>query len=876
MTDTLVVPSRQRAEALRLARARAAVAAGERVWATPDILEAHTWLSREVDSAAASSALPRLLSSAQEWLIWRQCTQQATREIELVARGALAEALQRANQLAGDYLIRPSDLAPGADDTEGRLLHEVRSAVAARCGSAGVSTARAAAGKLACVGSARAVEFAGFTRLPPYWAELGRARQLQGYATSTRARAAVARRARKIIAADRLEELERIAEWCRERLHAEPAARLLVGLPGAPGLRERLATLIRQNLASRDWVRGADAGGESLVAIEGGESLARAPLVAHALTALGVICGTTPFETLSAWLCAPYWRHPDAAARARLDDWLRTLAPLELDLPTLMALLARSPAARHAAGAAAARELRTRLKAAAVALAAMSGSAREWAVRIRGALEALDWPGDAARTAATQQTLQRFNELLNEFGELGVAVRALSRDQALQVFNELAVRASFRPASGDAPVTITPFLEDPITRYEGIWIAGLDAASWPQPVHMDPFLPVAAQRAAGIPAASAEARTAEARALMDAWRAAAGDLVFSVAARDEDLLLLPSPLLQEWASAAPKPAPPAPWLPAHLHREGELESLIDASGPAWPAAERLPSGTHLLELQSQCPFRAFGELRLGSSALAAPEPGVPPLERGNYLHGALEALWARLKDSKTLQALAADELDAIIAGCAAHAAHQLWGATLSRAQLREQARAHELLRAVCELERTRAPFSVRAIELKSAVELAGLRLDLRIDRVDTLGGGGVAILDYKSGAHKTMEWFGEHLSHPQLLAYLLALDADVRAVATVNVGARDVGFHGIGAAAGLLPKVKAVPTREGIPASVAWQESRVVWKGRIEALVRAFAVGHAAVDPAPQACRYCDVASLCRIAERALPEDEEPEDAADE
>jgi len=41
-------------------------------------------------------------------------------------------------------------------------------------------------------------------------------------------------------------------------------------------------------------------------------------------------------------------------------------------------------------------------------------------------------------------------------------------------------------------------------------------------------------------------------------------------------------------------------------------------------------------------------------------------------------------------------------------------------------------------------------------------LNLRIDRVDALAAGGVAILDYKSGAHKTMDWYGEHLSHPQL------------------------------------------------------------------------------------------------------------------
>jgi ATP-dependent helicase/nuclease subunit B len=579
---------------------------------------------------------------------------------------------------------------------------------------------------------------------------------------------------------------------------------------------------------------------------------------------------------LSAWLCAPYWRQPQAAGRARVDRWLREAAPLELDLPALLALLAAKPATRHAASLAPARELRARLAAAAAHLEARSGTPREWAVRIRGALDALHWPGDAVRTSAAEQTLQRFNELLNDFGELHVAVRSLRRDEALQIFNELAVRCAFRPASGDALVTVTPFLEDPIVHYAGIWVAGMDAGAWPQPVQINPFLPLEMQCAAGIPAASAHGRTAEARALMLAWRAACDELIFSVATREEDLELLPSPLLNEWAGVAAQTAPPRLWLPARLHRERQLESLIDATGPAWPADETLPRGTQLLELQSQCAFHAFGELRLGSRALDAPEPGVAALARGNFLHGALEALWTSLKDSRALQGLAGAELDAIIAASVAHAAGELWGATLSRAQRRESARARTLLAAVCELERRRAPFRVRDIEYATSVQLAGARLDLRIDRVDALEGGGLAILDYKSGTHKTMDWYGERLSHPQLVAYLVALEEDVRALATVNVAARDVGFHGIAASAGLLPKLKPAEAQAGAQGSDAWMQSRHLWKSRLDTLVRDFLAGRAAVDPAPGACRYCEVASLCRIADRELPEEEELEVADEE
>jgi hypothetical protein len=120
-----------------------------------------------------------------------------------------------------------------------------------------------------------------------------------------------------------------------------------------------------------------------------------------------------------------------------------------------------------------------------------------------------------------------------------------------------------------------------------------------------------------------------------------------------------------------------------------------------------------------------------------------------------------------------------------------------------------------------------------------------------------------------MDWYGEHLSHPQLLAYLAALDESVRAVATVNVAAREVGFHGIAAVANLLPKLAVATAQEGMDGSDLWTQSRHLWRTRIAALVRDFLSGHAAVDPAPKACLHCDVASLCRIADRAVPIDEE-------
>jgi hypothetical protein len=90
--------------------------------------------------------------------------------------------------------------------------------VQARFTAEGVSTARAKRASLPASGARARWSLQALRKLPPYLAQLSRARQLKGYATSTRSLAVAERRARKIIAADRSEELERIAEWCRQRL----------------------------------------------------------------------------------------------------------------------------------------------------------------------------------------------------------------------------------------------------------------------------------------------------------------------------------------------------------------------------------------------------------------------------------------------------------------------------------------------------------------------------------------------------------------------------------------------------------------------------------------------------------------------------------
>lgn len=875
-------------------------------------------MTREVErhAAGAGTNITRLLSPVEDWLLWRECAAEAIGELDLVNPGALAESLRRASALATEFgidVVRLRD-APG---TEPELLREVQRVVNDRCQALGAATVASLIEQLPQVGDARPVSFSGFLELTPRLKKIGAGRDGRGYVTlggraaganSSTAEGGV--RPRVVIAGDELEELERIAEWCRAQLASRPDARLLVVLPGPLGARDQLATLIRQAVDPRGWLAEAS-GAEALVVIEGGTPLARVPAIAHALATLTWLDGATgDFEAVSEWLRSPYWNTPALAARVRLDLWLRERGRMHFALRELAVVLSTAPSGV----ADAAREITRRITSARAALAPAaapgSGSPREWSERFRAALAAFDWPGNRTRSSGEQQTVVRFHELLDEFGQLASAARSMSRDSAIRWFTELATHTAFRPADDDAVVTISPMLADPIVHYDGVWVAGLHGEVFPQPVQPDPFVPLAAQIAAGVPTASAAGRLEEAQTLITAWRAIAGELVLSAPARAEDLELLPSPLLGEWIESArpgmavparrkrpasrtsasdhaPSHAAPTPvWLPARMHRDGLLESLEDVVGIAWPTARPLPSGTRSLELQNQCPFRAYAELRLGSGELELPEPGVAPDLRGQLLHAALQRLWSGLGDSQALLAHSEGTLGALIDQCVQEAAEATLGrlrgsdaasaepANRQPAFARECRRASRLIRTLCALERERGPFRVEATELESTLVIRDARLRMRIDRLDTLESGGRAILDYKSGRRTTADWYSERPSHPQLLAYLASVGSDVVAMATVNITAREVRFDGVASSPELLPKVKGVEGPEGQTDEDAWRSRQQQWLTTVERLADDFVAGRATVDPKPGACDYCHATSICRIADRRGDPGESPDSDA--
>ena len=106
------------------------LAAGRRVWNSPDVLPWSAWIERELEFARArGETLPRRLSAPEEWLLWREAVHEACAGHDVLMPDALIEPVRRAIGRLDDYGL-PLTRAASAETA---VLLLARAAFRRRC-----------------------------------------------------------------------------------------------------------------------------------------------------------------------------------------------------------------------------------------------------------------------------------------------------------------------------------------------------------------------------------------------------------------------------------------------------------------------------------------------------------------------------------------------------------------------------------------------------------------------------------------------------------------------------------------------------------------------------------------------------------------------
>ena len=507
----------------------------------------------------------------------------------------------------------------------------------------------------------------------------------------------------------------------------------------------------------------------------------------------------------------------------------------------------------------------------------------EWAGLVPELLEAAGWPGGRALASAEFQVLRRWQQTLDACASLGFDGVRISWDEFLRELRRAAADALFAAESQDAPIQIAGPAEAAGLRADAIWFLGADEERWPANGATNPLLPIAVQRESGMPHSSPQLDLAVAQAITERVLASASAACFSYARHSEGVEARPSRLV---VNCAGEP---------HSLPAGLVAPAVSAPATVvFEDASRVPlqsgnasGGSTVLTLQSQCPFKAFATARLGARGWEPAQAGLTAAQRGQLLHDVLHAVWAGPPDGvRTHEALVAvPDLGAFVERHVQRVFEQGLPAGVRACMPQrylelEQIRLTGLIAEWLEYERGRAPFTVSGTEQEADIEIAGLKLHLRLDRIDRLHDGSVLVVDYKTGDVSTRWWETPRPEDVQLPLYALyALDREKQPLGGLifaRIKAGKCCFEGrIGdAKENLLPGLSAAAALVKTPLNL---EEMDAWRGCIEGLARDFVAGRADVDPReyPRTCERCELHAVCRIQE-FQPAPTESEEAADE
>lgn len=883
---TLVTANQRLARHLAAEYGAAQRALGAVVWETPDILPWTQWLERfwqDSFGLLASDNPQPLLSNFQELTLWENVIREAERE-PLLQIPAAARAARDAWQLLHAYRIPLSQAGESGNEDATAFAGWAR-AYRRRCDAAHyLDSARLVDAVREAVSSGR-VRFpgqlitAGFDEFTPQQQALLDALRAAGCRLEVLAEPACEARAARVACADARAELAMAAAWARAGLDAG-VPRIGIVVPDLAAQRVAVLRAFDEALIPEALVGGADVVRPYNVSL--GESLAELPMIHAALRSLEAGQGRVPLALASAMLRSPFLagHAEEMAARAQLDARLRQAGEETINAHGLMREARAALAKAHTAAPRLADQLRVWRDALPSPAQRLAPSG--WSEIFGRLLHLVGWPGDGAPDHDRVRALEAWRDLLSDLSAQDPISRRLSYMEAFSLLRRMAMERVFQPPSPAAPVQVLGLMEASGLAFDRLWVLGLDDETWPASPRPNPFLPLPLQRAHGMPHASAERELEFAQRLTGRLARSAAQVVFSHPRHAGDEERRPSPLLASLPELRAADLPPlAQTVAARQYAAREMESLSDMQAPELPAGSQVGGGTTLLQLQAACPFRAFAQVRLGARSPEEPEPGLDARARGQLVHAAFKLLWEALGSHAQLCSLADDALREIIEravtqaidGVAPQRGHTLSG----RFREVETRRLVALLRQWLEVEKARAPFRVLGAELPQALMLGGLQLSGRMDRIDALDGGGVAIMDYKTGHAEPKDWQGERPDEPQLPAYAIGMlrDEPVRALLFARLRLGDkFGFAGLAESAGVAPRVPAA----GDEAS-AWSQQIDTWRATLDGLASAFRAGDARVDPKefPKTCEYCGLQALCRVHEQGIvPRESEEAEAGDD
>lgn len=832
-------------------------AAGAATWRRPRVLSLHAWLTSLWKQRRYSKAeTPALLTSAQENFLWRRIIERegAANAAPLLEIGATARQSRSTALACAEYEISLDDRSWRQDHDPSQFADWLKQ-LNARCSQEGWLTL-AQLWRLApdwLTAEKRTGErllFVGFDSPAPAlqrvieaWTEAG---GKVTWADPLRVQPQVA----KHQCGSPEEEWEFAARWARNLVEKGEAS---IGIltPDLDSCLERVRRVFDDVFAPGHLAAAVSNGAPSEwtnpspVHVASAARLCEHPVIAAALLVLETASGHIPIASASALLRSPYLSGAAAERplRAQADVQMRRSRDLEVSLASLLRATRRAPLARRLFS-----DLQISLE-----CRPESADFAHWARFMADLLKVVGWPGDSDLSVSEQALLEEWKDALSTLASLSFVAPEVTWPVALSQLRLLL--GSQQPHRGDAtsPVQVLDVPDASGIQFDHVWLMGLSPEQWRLPFDTYALIPRALQMQAKMPYATPAGQRLRDRKTLEALIHSGNDVVASYVKN-------PLPMLNSYCDQSQLLNAEAFWQGPIWSRafrlSPDIDQLLDSEAPH--ARNSKPTGgARILKSQSECPFRAFAEFRLTAIKPVEGTFGFDAMERGQFMHHVLEFVWKQIGSQARLKELPPEELESLVGqGIAAATASTDEESEFHRELTEvERLRLGSLVLDWLDVEKQRLmPFRVEQVEQGATVDIEGVAIKLRIDRVDRLQNGRLLLIDYKSGKQNCEKLLGERPDEPQLLVYAAAMADPVDGLLFGQVLRGDLKLVG-------LTKDPQVPGQKSNALGIGWGRQQREWGETVHRLARNFRQGEAAVDPKTKACDFCEIKPLCRIQE---------------
>ena len=860
--STLVLTINNRHARRILADMSAFLSDSRSVMAVPDIVPLSAWLrqladqlSFQPDSGLASHTLDAF---GAQWL-WQKIINEAESDRALLDVSQAARLAAEADRLMDDWRI---GVAPEQETVDYQHFQNWRERYRSLLAQMDMEDSNLAYERLAQAVQkgmlnqpAETIVLAGFNEVSPRLSGLLQSLQQQGVNLMVLNKSTVmARNVRRIVAPDPDGEWRLAAQWAARQLQADPQGRYAIVA----------AKLEADVVLAHRYLRAdlLDAQGQPLpynVAVA--RSMSEWPLVAAALAWLRVLAvfsakqACAPAELGAALLAgACVAVRQEASGRAAIDAMWRQRSVLSVSEAAFAGLLDRY-----------APQLAQAWRDTYALMSEQNDAATldVWTQRFRQGLQSLSYPGQQVLDSHAYQQLEAFDGLLDSLARQAPVMGKTSFASAVGLLQRLARETPFQPQRNPAArLDVLGFLESEGGRWDGVWVLGLTDEVLPAAPKPNPFIPLSALRQAHAPRATPERELHWARTLYQSLLASASQVWLSHADYEGERELRPSPCI---ADLAPEPAELDA---APVSRPCKLEYLRDEQGPPVQAGQVTRGGIAVIDTQARNPLWAFAKYRLGASRMPDYAELSDQNARGLLLHKAVELVWRMLPDHQALlELMAQNGLLPLLEQAVQQAADEClqdYGVVVRQL---ETDRAMAVLQQWLQLETAREPFRVQDVEQTYSWSHGALQLSLRLDRIDELEDGRLAIIDYKSGGGRLdpkTDWMRERpvgLQLPFYASVLAGEEARVAALVLARLHAREVEVKGLADADYGFEGLSSLADWP-LFAGYTWDQLMNEWRRVICQMADEYAAGVARNDSLrPDDILYCDVLPFLRLNE---------------